>query len=83
MWHIAPQLVLPSRLGRVRFLAGAGLVGAASARVAWRTRGLRWTLLPHVLTDANGVRAALYRLGRVDAGAPAIGPSNVLVGTPA
>ena len=64
LWHLAPQLVLPSPRGRVQFLAGAALVGAASARVAWRTRGLRWTLAPHVLTDACGVRVALFRLGQ-------------------
>lgn len=70
IWHLAPQLILAPRRGRARFLAGAGLVGAASARVAWRTRGLRWVLLAHVLTDACGVRAALYRLGRINVGPP-------------
>lgn len=64
LWHLAPQIVLPSSHDRVQFLAGAALVGAASTRVAWRTRGLRWTLGPHVLTDACGVRAALFRIGR-------------------
>jgi hypothetical protein len=66
IWHLAPQLLLPPRRGRAQFLAAAGLVGAASARVAWRTRGLRWTLLAHLLTDACGVRPTLYRLGRLD-----------------
>ena len=70
VWHLAPQVILPSRRRRVKFLVGAGLVGAASARVAWTMRSLRWTLLAHVLTDACGVRAALYRLGRPDAGPP-------------
>jgi len=70
LWHLAPQLILPSRRGRAQFLAGAGLVGAASARVAWRARGLRWTLPGHILTDACGVHAALYRLGRLDEGHP-------------
>jgi hypothetical protein len=64
LWHLAPQLVLPSPRGRARFLAGAALVGAAAARIAWRTRGLRWTLASHVLTDACGVRVALFRLGQ-------------------
>jgi hypothetical protein len=63
LWHLAPQIVLPSHHGRAGFLGGAALVGAASARVAWTTRGLRWTLVSHVLTDACGVRAALFRLG--------------------
>jgi membrane protease YdiL (CAAX protease family) len=66
-WHIAPQIVLPSRLGRGRFLAGAAMVGAASALVAWRTRGLRATVLPHLATDACGVTAARFRLGLTDA----------------
>jgi hypothetical protein len=68
IWHLAPQLILPARRGRAQFLVGAGLVGGASARVAWTTGGLRWTFLAHVLTDACGVRATLYRLGRLDAG---------------
>ena len=63
IWHLAPQLILPSRRGRARFLAGAGLVGAAAARVAWKTGGLRWTLPAHVLTDACGVQATLYGWG--------------------
>lgn len=68
LWHLAPQVILPSRHGRAKFLAGAALVGAASGRMAWRTRGLRWTVVPHVLADASGVRAALFRLGRLPAG---------------
>ena len=70
VWHLAPQVIVPSHRGRAQFLVGAGLVGAASARVAWTTRSLRWTLLAHVLTDACGVRATLYRLGHRDVGAP-------------
>ena len=66
LWHLAPQMVFPSRHGRIGFLGGAALVGAASARVTWKSRGLRWTLGPHILTDACGVRAALLRLGRTD-----------------
>jgi hypothetical protein len=31
VWHLAPQIVLPSRLGRVRFVLGAAAVGSASA----------------------------------------------------
>jgi membrane protease YdiL (CAAX protease family) len=64
MWHLAPQIVFPSRHGRIRFLLAAGAVGAASSLVAWRAKGLRWTLLPHILTDACGVRVARFRLGR-------------------
>jgi hypothetical protein len=63
-WHLAPQLVLPSARGRGPFVAGAALVGGASAAVSWRTGGPRAVLLPHALTDACGVRAARFRLGR-------------------
>jgi len=64
LWHVAPQTILPSAQGRWRFVAGAGLVGLASAVVARRTRGLRYVVVPHVLTDACGVTAARFRLGR-------------------
>jgi hypothetical protein len=64
VWHLAPQLVFPSPRGRGEFLLGAALVGAASTAVAWRTRGLRAVLLPHLLTDACGVQAARFWLGR-------------------
>jgi membrane protease YdiL (CAAX protease family) len=36
-WHLAPQLVLPSAMGRWRFVAGAAVVGTASTVVGWRT----------------------------------------------
>jgi hypothetical protein len=71
LWHLAPQIVLPSHHGRAGFLGGAAVVGAASARMAWTTRGLRWTLVPHILTDTCGVRAALFRLGRTSDRVPA------------
>jgi membrane protease YdiL (CAAX protease family) len=64
-WHLAPQLILVSERGRWRFVAGAAAVGLGSAVTAWRARGLRSTLLPHVLTDACGVGAAEFRLGRL------------------
>jgi membrane protease YdiL (CAAX protease family) len=63
LWHLAPQIVLPSRHGRAAFVLGAAIVGAASALVSWRSRGLRWVLLPHMATDACGVTAARFRLG--------------------
>ena len=64
LWHLAPQIILPSSRGRTAFLLGAAVVGAASTATAWRTGGLRAVLLPHVLTDACGVRPARFRLGR-------------------
>jgi membrane protease YdiL (CAAX protease family) len=63
-WHLAPQTILPSRRGRVGFLAGAGIVGACSTWATWRTRSIRAALIPHILTDACGIRVAKYRLGR-------------------
>jgi Type II CAAX prenyl endopeptidase Rce1-like len=63
LWHLAPQFVLPSRHGRADFVLGAAVVGAASAFTSWRTRGLRWVLLPHIATDACGVAPARFRLG--------------------
>ena len=64
LWHLAPQTVLPSTFGRWQFVAGATLVGLGSAVAAWRGRGLRYTLLPHIATDSCGVVAAEFRLGR-------------------
>ena len=64
VWHLAPQVILPSRMGRGRFLLGAAAVGLASTVTAWRGGGLRAVLLPHIATDACGVAAARYRLGR-------------------
>lgn len=63
LWHLAPQIILPSSRGRAGFLLGAAVVGAASTTAAWRTGGLRAVLLPHLLTDTCGVRAARFRLG--------------------
>jgi membrane protease YdiL (CAAX protease family) len=63
IWHLAPQIVLPSRIGRWRFVLGAAFVGSASAVSAWRSRGLRNSLLPHAMTDTCGVTAARFRLG--------------------
>jgi membrane protease YdiL (CAAX protease family) len=68
LWHLAPQIVLPSRHGRAGFVLGAAVVGAASAFAARRTGGLRWVLLPHIATDACGVSAARFRLGAAGEG---------------
>jgi membrane protease YdiL (CAAX protease family) len=69
-WHLAPQVILPSAQGRWRFTLAAALVGATSTTTAWRGKGLRGTLLPHLLTDACGVAAAEFRLGRPCASRP-------------
>jgi hypothetical protein len=64
LWHLAPQTILPARIGRWRFVAGAAVVGAAAAQGSWRTGGVRAALLPHAAVDACGVTAARFRLGR-------------------
>jgi len=64
LWHLAPQIVLPSRRGRWAFVAGASVVGTASTCASWRAGGVRWVLLPHMATDACGVTAARFRVGR-------------------
>jgi len=63
LWHLAPQLVLPPRRGRLGFIVGSALVGAASTHVARRTGGLRAAVVAHFLTDACGAGAARFRLG--------------------
>ncbi len=64
LWHLAPQLILPSPLGRGRFVAGSALVGLVSTLAAQKSGGLRQVIVAHTLTDACGVTAARFRLGR-------------------
>jgi hypothetical protein len=64
LWHLAPQIILPSRRGRWPFLAGATVVGAASTFSAWRSGGIRNCLVPHAVPDSCGVTAARFRLGK-------------------
>jgi hypothetical protein len=64
LWHLAPQTILPARIGRWRFVLGAAVVGATAAQGSWRTGGVRASLLPHAAVDACGVTAARFRLGR-------------------
>lgn len=61
-WHLAPQRILPSPLGRWRFIAGSAAVGLVSTVAARRSGGLRYVVVAHALTDACGVAAARYRL---------------------
>ncbi|HEX5532217.1 MAG TPA: CPBP family glutamic-type intramembrane protease [Actinomycetales bacterium] len=63
-WHLAPQIILPARISRGRFLLGALAVGAAGSVVARRQQGLLATTLSHALVDSAGVRANEFRLGR-------------------
>jgi membrane protease YdiL (CAAX protease family) len=64
LWHLAPQMILPSRIGRWPFVLGAAFVGSVSAYSAWRSRGLRNCLISHVATDSCGVTATGFRIGR-------------------
>ena len=64
LWHLAPQIVRPSARGRPAMLAGSAVVGAASTVVSWRCGGVRPVVVPHLLTDACGVRVARFWLGR-------------------
>lgn len=63
-WHLAPQIILPSPLGRGRFVAGSAAVGLVSTTAAWTAGGLRQAVVAHAITDACGVTAARFRLGR-------------------
>jgi Type II CAAX prenyl endopeptidase Rce1-like len=63
-WHLAPLSVRPYRHGTLAFLVPAGLIGAGYGWVAWRTGSLRLTLPAHIATDASGLRAARFWLGR-------------------
>jgi len=63
VWHLAPTSVRPARQGRL-FLGGSALIGAGFGWVAWRTRSLRLTLPAHLVTDASGLPAARFWLGR-------------------
>lgn len=64
LWHFAPQIILPSRLGQGRFVAGSAAVGIASTVAASKSGGLRQVVVAHAMTDVCGVTAARFRLGR-------------------
>jgi hypothetical protein len=63
-WHLAPLSVRPYRHGTLAFLTPAALIGAGNGWVAWRTGSVRLTLPAHIATDASGLRAAHFWLGR-------------------
>jgi predicted cobalt transporter CbtA len=64
LWHLAPQIIFPARIGRARFLLGALAVGAPGTEVARRQKGVFATTLSHALVDSAGVRANEFRIGR-------------------
>lgn len=57
LWHLAPLAAMRRWSRAPGVLAGAALIGFGYGWVAWRTRSLRWTILPHILTDASGIRS--------------------------
>jgi membrane protease YdiL (CAAX protease family) len=56
-WHLVPLAAARSMRRAPGLLGGAALIGLGYGWVSWRTRSLRWTLPPHIVTDASGVRA--------------------------
>jgi membrane protease YdiL (CAAX protease family) len=64
LWHLVPQMILPSHIGRWRFVLGAALIGSVSTFSASRSGGLRNCLISHIATDSCGVTAARFRLGK-------------------
>lgn len=64
-WHLAPQEIHPSPMGRVRYAAAAGLLGASWGWDAYRTGSIRLTTLSHMVTDGSGIRSErLFLPGR-------------------
>jgi membrane protease YdiL (CAAX protease family) len=55
-WHLGPLAVQSH--GRIRLLAGAGLIGLGYGWIAWRTGSIAATVLPHAATDSCGIRTA-------------------------
>jgi membrane protease YdiL (CAAX protease family) len=68
LWHLAPLAAMRRWSRAPGVLAGAALIGFGYGWVAWRTRSLRWTIPPHLLTDASGIRS-VRRAWLGDAGA--------------
>ena len=61
-WHLAPQVIHPSSMGKVAYLASATALGLSWGWIAWRTGSLRWVALSHVVTDGSGVANARFFL---------------------
>ena len=62
-FHFAPQVIHPSPLGPVWFVAAATVMGLSWGWVAYRSGTLRWVSLSHLLTDGSGLRNALLFIG--------------------
>lgn len=57
LWHLVPLAAMKRWSRAPAVLAGAALIGFGYGWVAWRTGSLRWTIAPHILTDASGLRS--------------------------
>lgn len=62
-WHLAPQVIHSSPLGPLAYVVAATALGLSWGWVAWRTGSIRWVAVSHVVTDASGIRNALFFLG--------------------
>jgi membrane protease YdiL (CAAX protease family) len=62
VWHLAPQIVLPSRQpgGAVTFVAASFVLGLLWGTVAWTTGSVFWTFLSHAATDFLGLGGFAY-----------------------
>jgi membrane protease YdiL (CAAX protease family) len=67
LWHAAPLAVRPASKGNGRFLAAATALGLSYGWAARRTDSLVPGLASHIATDATGLRAYRFWLGRADA----------------
>jgi membrane protease YdiL (CAAX protease family) len=58
-WHLVPLRSARTDPGRTAVLLfGAGFIGLGYGRVAFKTRSIAATFVPHAMTDASGVRLA-------------------------
>jgi hypothetical protein len=62
LWHLAPQIIHPSAIGPVTYVAAAMALGLSWGWVAWRSGSLRWVSVSHLATDASGLPNALFFL---------------------
>ena len=62
LWHLAPQVIHPSKMGNLRYVGASLALGLSWGWVAWSTGSVRWTTLSHVVTDASGSRNSLFFL---------------------
>lgn len=52
VWHLSPELVIPSGGGQIELVVQAFFLGLAYGWVAYRTGSVRWTALSHSLNGS-------------------------------